>query len=95
MPAARRHGSIVSSVVQWPNLSAPVGAWSTAMHDLTTTDLDTDPSDDSASDRDQCDQCDQCDQRYQTRMAWIASSWAAMAVLATAIAIWDSWHLSP
>ena len=56
------------------------------MHDLTTTDLDTDPSDDSASDR---------DQRYQTRMAWIASSWAAMAVLATAIAIWDSWHLSP
>jgi len=92
MPAARRHGSIVSSVVQWPNLSAPVGAWSTAMHDLTTTELDTDPFDDSASDS---DQRDQCDQRYQTRMAWIASSWAAMAVLAMAIAIWDSWHLSP
>ena len=35
------------------------------------------------------------DQRYETRMAWIASLWAAMAVLASVVAIWDSWHVSP
>lgn len=56
------------------------------MHDVSTTELDTRPADGGAPDH---------DQRYQTRMAWIASLWAAMAVLATAVAIWEGGHLSP
>ncbi len=56
------------------------------MHHLTSTHVDTRPTDvDPPS----------ADQRYETRMAWIASLWAAMAVLATVVAIWDSWRVSP
>ena len=86
MPAAGRHGSIVFSAVQWPSGSAPGVARIKTMHDLTTTDVDTRPAHDRAPDR---------DLRHEMRMAWIASLWAAMTVLATVIAIWDSWHLSP
>jgi hypothetical protein len=56
------------------------------MLDLTTNHGDTRPVD-----QDQPSP----DERYQTRMAWIASLWAAMAVLATVVAIWDSWHVNP
>ena len=56
------------------------------MHDLTKTHADPGPTDDDVPSR---------DQRHETRMAWIASLWAAMAVLATAIAIWDHWHVVP
>ena len=56
------------------------------MHNLTKSQADTRPAaDDVPSGED----------RYETRMAWIASLWAAMAVLATAIAIWDAWRVSP
>lgn len=56
------------------------------MHDLTTTDVGTRPAEGEAPD---------ADQRHETRMAWTAALWAAMAVLATVIAIWDGWYLSP
>ena len=56
------------------------------MHDLTTADVGTRPAEDPTPD---------ANQRYETRMAWIASLWAALAVLATVIGIWDSWHLGP
>ena len=54
------------------------------MHELTTADVGTRPAEDPAHD---------ADQRYETRMAWVASLWAALAVLATVIGIWDSGHL--
>jgi hypothetical protein len=56
------------------------------MHDVTNFDVSHRPTEDNAPG---------ADQRYETRMAWIASLWAAMAVLATAIAIWDAWRVSP
>ena len=56
------------------------------MHDLTNADVGTQPAEGEAPD---------VDQRYETRMAWIASLWAALAVLTTVIASWDSWRVSP
>ena len=56
------------------------------MRNLTTGHADAHPAADDAPSR---------EDRYETRMAWIASLWAAMAVLATAIAIWDAWRVSP
>ncbi len=56
------------------------------MHHLTTTHAEARPPDDEAP---------SAEQRYESRMAWIASLWAAMAVLATVVAIWDSWRVSP
>ena len=56
------------------------------MHHLTTPRAD--PRADS-------DDTPYSDQRHETRMAWIAALWAAMAILATVIAIWDGRYLSP
>ena len=57
------------------------------MRNLTTSHADTRPAADEAPSGEE--------DRHETRMAWIASLWAAMAVLATAIAIWDAWRVSP
>ena len=56
------------------------------MHQFATSDVNTQPAENVAP---------SADQRHETRMAWIASLWAAMAVLATVIAIWDAWRVGP
>ncbi len=56
------------------------------MHDLTSAHLDHEP---------QCEDGPSGDLVYETRMAWIASLWALLALLATAVALWDGWHGVP
>ena len=35
------------------------------------------------------------DRAYLSRMAWIASLWAMLALAATAVALWDGWRALP
>lgn len=61
------------------------------MHMLTTHRADS-HADSLASGDDPRDTDTDTDTVHESRMAWIASLWATLAVLATGIALWDSWH---